>query len=144
MKNYLDLEPIEENFILQLSAYEIFEDMLLEDKEKAIEYIQALCRYCFYGEEYEGNFNEIKRQLRQQSIGIDNSKIKYQQARKGGRGKTSVSDGELWEAWQSGEFKSKAELGRAYNITGQAVGQRLAKIAKNRPQNLEDQKKMLY
>ena len=128
MRDYQELDPIEENFILQLSAYTIFEDLLLEDKEKAIEYMQAICRYCFYGEEYEGNFGEIRRHLKQQSIGIDSSKIKYQQAKNGGKANARVSDEELLEAWESGEFKSKAELGRHFGITGQAVGQRLKRM----------------
>lgn len=128
MKDINSLFPIEQNFLLNLTSYIIFENMLLEDKDKAIEYIRALCRYCFYGEEYEGKYSEVKNQLIQQSVGIDMTKIKYQKAIIGGKSNAKVSDEELLEAWKSGSFKSKAELGRHFGITGQAVGQRLRKI----------------
>lgn len=133
MKDVNSLLPIESNFILNLTSYIIFENMLEEDKEKAIEYIRALCRYCFFGEEYEGKYSEVKNQLIQQSVGIDMTKIKYQKATNGGRGNARVSDEELWLAWKSGEFKSKAEIGRHFGITGQAVGQRLKKLEQNPP-----------
>lgn len=133
MKDVNSLLPIENNFILNLTSYIIFENMLQEDKDKAIEYIRALCRYCFYGEEYEGNYSEVKNQLIQQSVGIDMSKIKYQKATTGGKANARVSDEELWAAWKSGNFKSKAELGRHFGITGQAVGQRLKRLEANPP-----------
>ena len=137
MKQIENLIPIENNFLMNLTSYIIFENMLDEDKEKAIEYIRALCRYCFYGEEYEGKYNEVKNQLIQQSVGIDMTKIKYQKATSGGKANARVSDEELWSAWKSGEFKSKAELGRYFGITGQAVGQRLKKLELNPPTTQE-------
>ena len=133
MKDINSLLPIEQNFLMNYTSYIIFENMLKEDKEKAIEYMQALCRYCFFGEEYEGKYNEVRNQLIQQSVGIDMTKIKYQKATSGGKANARVTDEELWSAWQSGEFKSKAELGRHFGITGQAVGQRLRKLEANPP-----------
>lgn len=129
MKDISSLFPIEQNFLMNYTTYLIFENMLKEDKDKAIEYMQALCRYCFFGEEYEGKYSEVKNQLIQQSVGIDMTKIKYQKATNGGKANARVSDEELLSAWKSGNFKSKAELGRHFGITGQAIGQRLAKLA---------------
>lgn len=133
MKNVNELVPIEQNFLMNYTSYLIFENMLEENKDKAIEYMQALCRYCFFGEEYEGKYSEVRNQLIQQSVGIDMTKIKYQKATSGGKANAKVTDEELWSAWKSGEFKSKAELGRHFGITGQAVGQRLRKLEANPP-----------
>ena len=141
MKNVNELVPIEQNFLMNYTSYLIFENMLLEDKDKAIEYMQALCRYCFFGEEYEGKYSEVRNQLIQQSVGIDMTKIKYQKATSGGKANAKVTDEELWRAWISGEFKSKAELGRHFGITGQAVGQRLRKLEANPPIIVETHKR---
>lgn len=124
--------PSEENFIVQWSDWAVLEDMVFRGNEKeALEFILSLGRYNFFGEEYSGENDLIRYQLMQRSVGIDNTKIKYQQAKNGGKANAKVSDEELWDAWQSGQYRSKAELGRQFGITGQAVGQRLKKIEKS-------------
>ena len=129
MKNRAFEIPSEDNFIIQWSDWAVLEDMIYRRKQdEALEFMLALGRYNFFGEEYEGSSDAIRWQLMQRSVQIDTTKIKYQQAKNGGKGNCKVSDEELWEAWTSGEFRSKAELGRHFGITGQAVGQRLKKI----------------
>lgn len=125
-KNYV---AIDETFMMPISFYETFENFLEDgDKETAVEFIRAVCQYNFFGQEYDGSSREVRNILVNLMPLIDSTKIKYRQASKGGRGNASISDEELLELWESGQYKSKAELGRTLGITGQAVGQRLKRI----------------
>lgn len=123
------LPPLTDGFVLYSSWWQEIED-LVENGETAIalELLLALGRYGFYGEEYTGNIGEVRRSVMSKLVSIDNQQARYQASAKGGRGGNRVSDQELTDAVMSGQYVSNAELGRAFGVSGQAIGQRLRKL----------------
>lgn len=124
----MEQERIAEGFMLYASMWEEYEEMYNDDPALAAEYLRALGRYNFYGEEYKGPIPTIRYIMKTQMELIDNQRIRYNKAVKGGKGNNSITDEELIDAVNSGEYASQAELGRAFGVSRQAINQRMRKL----------------
>lgn len=121
--------PQEEGILIYNTWWQEIEDFMNDgEPQLALEMLLAIGRYCFYGEEYTGTIGEIRRNMKTKMYQIDKQRGKYQSAHKGGRNSCAITDEELLTAVNSGEFTSRAEIGRQYGITGAAVGQRMKKL----------------
>ena len=56
----MEQERIAEGFMLYASMWEEYEEMYNDDPTLAAEYLRALGRYNFYGEEYKGPIPTIR------------------------------------------------------------------------------------
>lgn len=119
---------VETGFLIYETWWEEFEDMYADEPQLALEFILALGRYNFYGKEYDGTVSEIRRQMKSKMRTIDEQRIRYKQSVGGGKTYNRVPDDKIIDAVVSGRFRSKAEIGRQFGITGQSVGQRMAKL----------------
>ena len=124
----MEQERIAEGFMLYASMWEEYEEMYNDDPTLAAEYLRALGRYNFYGEEYKGPIPTIRYIMKTQMELIDNQRIRYNKAVKGGKSGNSITDEELIDAVNSGEYASQAELGRAFGVSRQAINQRMRKL----------------
>ena len=124
----MEQERIAEGFMLYASMWEEYEEMYNDDPALAAEYLRALGRYNFYGEEYKGPIPTIRYIMKTQMELIDNQRIRYNKAVKGGKGGAAITDEELIDAVNSGEYASQAELGRAFGVSRQAINQRMRKL----------------
>jgi len=121
--------PRTDGVVVYASWWSEIEDLVEHgDNELALEMLLALGRYGFYGEEYEGSIGEVRRSVISKAPLMDRQINRYSAAAKGGKASNKVSDDQIVEAVQSGQYGSNAELGRALGISGQAVGQRLKKL----------------
>lgn len=121
-------ERIADGFMIYASMWDEYEEMYNDDPALAAEYLRALGRYNFYGEEYSGEYREIRYIMKTQMELIDNQRIRYNKAVKGGKGNNVFTDDELRAAIASGKYTSKAELGRAFGVSRQAVAQRMSRL----------------
>lgn len=131
MRNeYLNREPIEEGLNIPVSVWQEIEDYFDESKDKALEYILLIGRYCFYGDEPnpETTSRDVLRSVRALIPHIDNQRMRYRKAKLGGKGNSIMSDEEFIKNLQENNYKTQADAGRAIGISRQAIGQKLKKL----------------
>ena len=131
MKNeYLSREPIEDGLNIPVSVWQEIEDYWDENPEKALQYLMAMGRYCFYGDEpnEETTSRDVIRSVKALFPHIDNQRMRYRKAKEGGKAHSTISDEELIDLLQTNAFKSQAEVARSLGITRQAVSQRLKRL----------------
>lgn len=149
---YLSREPIEDGLNIPASVWQEIEDYWDESPDKALQYLMAMGRYCFYGEEpnMETTSRDVVRSLRALIPHIDAQRSRYRKAKEGGKANATLSDEEFVELLQSTAFKSQAEVARTIGVSRQAISQRLKSMGialdgtPNTPtQNLDSAKRRL-
>lgn len=131
MRNeYLSREPIEDGLNIPVSVWQEIEDYWDEDPNKALQYLMAMGRYCFYGDEPNNDTTsrDVVRSVKALIPHIDAQRMRYRKAKEGGKANASLSDTEFIELLQSTEFKSQAEVARTIGVTRQAISQRLKSL----------------
>lgn len=134
MRNeYLSREPIEEGLNIPVSVWQEIEDYWDEEPLKALQYIMAVGRYCFFGDEptEETTNRDVLRSVKAQLPLIDKQRIRYRKAQEGGKSNRVVSDEEFIELLESRKWSSQAELGRELGISRQAISQRLKRMGRS-------------
>lgn len=131
MRNeYLSREPIEEGLNIPVSVWQEIEDYYDESEEKALEYLLAIGRYCFYGDEpdEETTSRDVLRSMRALIPHIDNQRARYRKAKAGGKGNSIITDDKFVELLKSKEWASQAEVARELGVSRQAISQKLKKL----------------
>lgn len=131
MRNeYLSREPIEEGLNIPVSVWQEIEDYYDESAEKALEYVLAIGRYCFYGDEpeEEKTSRDVLRSMRALIPHIDNQRARYRKAKAGGKGNSVIADNEFIDLLKSKQWASQAEVARELGISRQAISQKLKKL----------------
>lgn len=100
-----------EGLLIYASMVENFRALKETNPEWALEYMSALIDYSFDGVVYEGNNIAIKMALNSEMVMIDNQRIRYNKAVKGGSAQ-KVTDEQILEAFSSQEFKNVTEAAR--------------------------------
>lgn len=100
-----------EGFLIYESMVENFRALKQTNPEWALEYISALIDYSFDGVVYEGDNIAIKLALNSEMVMIDNQRVRYGKASKGGSAQ-KVSDEQILEALRNNDFKNVAEAAR--------------------------------
>ena len=133
MRNeYLSREPIEEGFNIPVSVWQEIEDYWDEEPSKALEYLMAIGRYCFYGDEpnEETIGRDVLRSVRAQIPLIDNQRIRYRKAKGGGKSYNKIDDETFLSVLESRIWETQADLARELQISRQAVSQRLKRMGR--------------
>ena len=131
MRNeYLSREPIEDGLNIPVSVWQEIEDYWDENPEKALQYLMAMGRYCFYGDEpnEETTSRDVIRSLKALIPHIDAQRMRYRKAKEGGKTHSVISDEELIELLQNNSFKSQADVARTIGVSRQAISQRLKRL----------------
>ena len=124
---YDESEKCADGFLLYYSTYCAIEEILQEDRDpdSALETFIALCRYNFYGEEYNGT-NRITRALfRTERQHIDNQRAKYSKAKQGGRAGERIPFETILQTIATGQYTTLSAVGEALGTSGQNIGKRL-------------------
>ena len=93
------------------SMVENFRSLKQTNPEWALEYISALIDYSFDGIVYEGDNFAIKLALNSEMVMIDNQRVRYGKASKGGNAQ-KVSDEQILEAFKNNDFKNITDAAR--------------------------------
>ena len=124
-----------EGFLMYASMIENFRSLKQTNPEWALEYISALIDYSFDGIVYEGDNIAIKLALNSEMVMIDNQRVRYGKASKGGSAQ-KVTDEQILEAFRNNDFENVSVAARyiATNYTDdgkfsrQALSSRLQKM----------------
>ena len=124
-----------EGFLMYASMVENFRSLKQTNPEWALEYISALIDYSFDGVIYEGDNIAIKLVLNSEMVMIDNQRVRYGKASKGGSAQ-KVTDEQILEAFRNNDFENVSVAARyiATNysddgkFTRQALTRRLQKM----------------
>lgn len=100
-----------EGFLMYGSMIENFRSLKQTNPEWALEYISALIDYSFDGIVYEGDNIAIKLALTSEMVMIDNQRVRYGKASKGGNAQ-KVSDEQILEAFKNNDFKNITDAAR--------------------------------
>lgn len=100
-----------EGFLMYASMVENFRSLKQTNPEWALEYISALIDYSFDGIVYEGDNVAIKLALNSEMVMIDNQRVRYGKASKGGNAQ-KVSDEQILEAFKNNDFKNITDAAR--------------------------------
>ncbi len=93
------------------SMVENFRSLKQANPEWALEYISALIDYSFDGVIYEGDNITIKLILNSEMVMIDNQRVRYSKASKGGSSQ-KITDEQILEAFKNNDFKNITDAAR--------------------------------
>lgn len=100
-----------QGFLMYPSMVANFRKLKNVDPNLALEYISALIDYSFDGTEYEGGNIIIEMALSSEMEMIDNQRVRYAKAVKGGSA-VKVTDEQILEAFNAQGFKNVTEAAR--------------------------------